>query len=299
MKKTLILIASLALCGLAACSTPEASSESSKATGLTSEPSSSKSVEPSSEPDPEPSSDPAPSSDPSVDPSSDPSSEPASDPSSEPASDPSSDPDDGKITVKFTISVDNVGEKTLYVAGNFTSWADNKIELTDEGEGKYSFTYAAEAGTEIEYKYIAVDGDTVDWDTLNAGNRTFTYAVGVESKDDGHGEFAVLSDENVTATFKVYMTEDVGANEAVFMAGDMNGWKANLDYKLAYVAEDGAYSITLTRPGNTTFNFKFIIAGDDATGEATWEISIGNRSYTFSAENTLYEADWNTPYEAA
>ncbi len=197
------------------------------------------------------------------------------------------------VTVTFNITVANVGSRKLYVAGTFTSWADNKIELTAGENNVYYFTYTGHIGTKITYKYIVDTDGALDWDILNGENRVHTFAADVTEVDEGSYELSVISDETVTVTFALTAGYP-GEESAYFMCSELSGWKASMDFILTVDADDDTlWTIQLTKNIGTTLAFKFVLANADATGDATWESFPGNRNFTFQEGVTTYACEWD------
>ena len=192
----------------------------------------------------------------------------------------SSDPGPVEVTVKFTITVTNVpDDKALYVAGSFNSWTP--AALTAEANDAYSFSLTKEVGTTITYKYIIADVETADrkdWDTLNATDRSYTFAEGETAKDEGTYELTPLGVE-VTVTFTITVI-GLAEGSRVVVAGDFNDWSAG---ELT-AGENNAYSFVLTGKAQQVIKYKYVII----TGTKwDWDtLNAGDRFYTFAEGET-------------
>ena len=204
---------------------------------------------------------------------------------------------DSDLTVTFKLTVHNLGNRTISVAGKeINNWSATANPLTAEGNDVYSFSFAATAGATIEYKYV-LDGS--DWSALNPGyegltNRTYTYTAGVTEQNDGEITLTPIGDVDVTATFTVDMAGVDLTGLFVYMVGNFNEWGAGLvdDWKMSLTSA-AIYSIQVTKPENTTIEFKFVVY-DGVGTKPTWEReSQGNRTYTFSSDTTTYSGTWN------
>ncbi len=198
------------------------------------------------------------------------------------------------LTVTFKITVHNLGDRKITVAGDFNSWSTSANPLTAEGNDVYSFSYAATAGATIEYKYV-LDGS--DWASLNPGytgtaNRTYTYTAGVTEQDDGEIPLTPIGDTDVTTTFTVDMTGVDLAGKNVYIRGDFDSWGNGIQLT---PSNGNLYMTTITKKENVSISFKFAYGASSEADQLTWEfpLTTKNRSYTFDPENTTVACTWN------
>ena len=209
--------------------------------------------------------------------------------------------DDGEITlptadltVTFKLTVHNLGNRTISVAGKeINDWNATATPLKAEGNDVYSFSFASTAGATIEYKYV-LDGS--DWASLNPGytgtaNRTYTYTAGITEQDDGEITLTPIGDTDVTTTFTVDMTSVDLTGKNVFIRGSFadGGWNTGIQLT---PSNDNLFMTQITKKENETIEFKFVTV--DGEGTVTWELDQkDNRTYTFDSAKTTVACVWN------
>lgn len=179
---------------------------------------------------------------------------------------------------------------TPAIAGVFTDWGTNAIELTDQVDTTFSTTFLFEnvaVDSVIEYKFVLLnDDDTIYWE--DGDNYSYT-VTGTETDTDGNGildaavdrffndvDYSALDTPNeydFTFSVNLEVMEEYGFfnpdSQVVKVVGDFNGWNTGTGVSLT---EDSpsVYSgiVRLSSAGlpDTVF-YKFIL--DD--GEVTWD----------------------------
>ncbi len=184
-----------------------------------------------------------------------------------------------EVTVTFKIVIENLGEREVYMAGDFNGWKTaDKLAADAEAENLYTIDITGTVGDSIEYKFVLVDGEKADWDTLNKENRNYTFAEGYTECDCGTVTLPVISDVTVTVTFKLTI-ENLGERE-VYMAGDFNGWKTAANKLAADAEAENLYTIDLEGNVGASIEYKFVLVDG---GKADWDaLNKGNRKYTFA-----------------
>ncbi|MGN7860420.1 carbohydrate-binding module family 20 domain-containing protein [Microbacterium sp. 22303] len=185
--------------------------------------------------------------------------------------------------VAFTAyaSVD-AGQRLVVVGSDpaLGAWDPAKgLALSSAAYPVWRASAAIPSGTSFEYKYAKVSADgTVEWESRS--NRTATVpADGALAFNDGWNAGAT-----VDASVTLHATLDPGQT-AYIVGGSpaLGNWSPDAAIPLAAVG-DGTYTGTVTLPGSTTIEYKYI--RKDAAGNVTWE-SDPNRSVTTGSGGSL------------
>lgn len=200
------------------------------------------------------------------------------------------------------------------VRGNVFGWDDTAPDMTDNGDGTYSYTASLAEGTAVSFKFWSSGGLEYEDGT---GDRAYTVTgeanqtVGLIDFADGApvdecgGPVGVPTDYSFT--FAVDMSVQIGrgafdpATQTVAVAGSFTDWGTSpID-----LAEDsgtsglyaGVIDATVDAPGNA--QFKFVIRNADGTINAwenvdpnvTNEVEGGNRVFRLTGNETDTDGD--------
>lgn len=137
--------------------------------------------------------------------------------------------------VEVTFKVTNVpAEYTkVYLAGDFTNWGGDALEMSPVPGESGSFTVKAKIAKEsrIHYKYVGSTG-AFDW----AGAESFPRGINRSSfiTDEGGGKASIVNEWNVqgradkpeveVSKIRLEATPPPGVSDTVHVAGVMNGW---------------------------------------------------------------------------
>lgn len=185
------------------------------------------------------------------------------------------------------------GDK-YYVAGTWTDWATNMIEMTKNSEGKYMLT-GQELAAEVEFKIFKVAGESSTWYGGQAdGNQYWLTA-------DNHTDIQLVDGANFympiagTWTFTVdpnngspKLTVDGSWPEPdYFLVGDFNNWTTSDDYKLTKDETTGKYTISAAIAQGEKFKIQ------DSDG--TWYGAISNGDFYVEADLVNTELSLTSP----
>ena len=156
-----------------------------------------------------------------------------------------------------------------YVAGTMNGWncADSAYQMTDNGDGTFSFTLSLTAGDHA----------------LKVTNGTWDVCFGKEGGTDGNYEFSLAADGDVTVNYDGNGTVSLDGNGIgeptgtpggavstvtgpLYIAGTMNEWNC----------ADSAYQ--MTDNGDGTFSYVFKVTPGDYALKVTngsWDWSVG------------------------
>ena len=190
-------------------------------------------------------------------------------------------------------NVEVQGDK-YYVAGTWTDWETNKIEMTKNSEGKYILT-GQELAEGAEFKIIKVAGESSTWYGGQAdGNQYWLTA-------DNHTDIQLVNGANFymsiagTWTFTVdptgntpLLTVDGSWPEPdYFLVGSFNSWTTSDDYKLTKDETTGKYTISAAIAQGETFK---IIDSD-----GTWYGAVSNGDFYVEANHVGTELSLASP----
>lgn len=200
--------------------------------------------------------------------------------------------DGQKYDVTFTVTKEVESGNALYMVGDFNGWGSgigSDSKMTEVETNKWSITVPQYEDVTIKFKFVVADANATSADGAvweSNPDREFKYANHITSYSaawEGKG--------SITTRFTV-AEASVASGKSVFICGTMNSWALSADYRLT---EDGdVWFIDIVRDQDTEISFKFVIANADCSGGATWEDSIGDRSYTFQPWAPVYYATWDT-----
>ena len=159
-------------------------------------------------------------------------------------------------TVTFNY-LGNGSEDTVRVAGDFTDWENDAINLSKGENNLWSITVGPLNYGDYEYKFI-VNVDGWKQDPLNPKTRNKNSFFTIEDPDTGELESPVIHDDNTVSFY--YKNPDV---DEVYLRGNLGaygedwdpGWEMEKD-------ENGIFSYTTTTaltPG--TYEYKFFSPG--------------------------------------
>ena len=156
------------------------------------------------------------------------------------------------VQIANPTNVEIQGGDKYYVAGTWTDWATNMIEMTKNADGSYSLTGQELAeGAEFKIVYVSADGESSTWYGGQAdGNQYWLTA-------DNHTDIPLVNGANfympIAGTWNI--TVSFGENNApmitvdgswpettYYLAGDFNNWSTT-DTPLTKNA-DGTYTIS-------------------------------------------------------
>lgn len=173
------------------------------------------------------------------------------------------------------------GDK-YYVAGTWTSWATNKIEMTKNSEGKYILT-GQELAEGAEFKIIKVAGESSTWYGGQADGDQYWLTA------DNHTDIQLVNGANFYMSIAGTWTFTVDPNNGspkltvegswpepdYFLVGTFNNWTTSDDYKLTKDETTGKYTISAAIAQGETFK---IIDSD-----GTWYGAISNGDFYVEA----------------
>lgn len=183
--------------------------------------------------------------------------------------DPTADNDDGTCQFTITLRVDMnaqaVGVNGVHVAGSFQGWNPGSTAMVDDGSGVFVFSFSAQEGTFLEYKYI--NGN--DWpgaEVVPAGcgsddgfgtlNRFDTVTGNTTIPVHCFASCSACPSSMVEVAFSVNMQNEVVAPEGVHIAADWQGWAPGFTPMVDQGDGTWAY-VALLVPGTYT-EFKYI-----------------------------------------
>ncbi len=159
------------------------------------------------------------------------------------------------------------GERDIFVAGSFNSWAAEKDRLTDpDGDGVFEATLSLPPGRHT-YKFVVqgqwfTDENASEFEDDGFGGRNSVVLVG--SAASGGGSGATGSAEGL---FEVEFAYTPGsAPQSLFVAGSFNEWNTSAT-PMTDPDGDGTYKANLVLPGGE-YQYKFVADGNWITDES-------------------------------
>ena len=206
------------------------------------------------------------------------------------------------------------GDK-YYVAGTWTSWATNMIEMTKNSEGKYILT-GQQLAAEVEFKIVKVAGESSTWYGGQADGDQYWLTA------DNHTDIQLVNGANFympiagTWTFTVdpnngspkLTVEGSWPEPDYFLVGTFNNWTTSDDYKLTKDETTGKYTISAAIAQGETFKiidsdgiWYGAVSNGDFYVEANFvgtELSLASpgNNYYMNLSNT---ANWSIVFDPA
>jgi len=153
----------------------------------------------------------------------------------------------------------NKDAKEVYLAGDFTNWEENKLEMKRDSTGVFSILVDLSAGKHL-YKFI-VDGvwmedpDNSEVEPDNyGGNNSIIY---VKKSEENKSIQSGALQKDGKAIFKYYNPDA----EKVYLAGEFNNWKPD---DLLMNNNNGEWEIALNLPPGK-YQYKFVVDGNWTT----------------------------------
>ncbi|MDQ0229451.1 type I pullulanase [Metabacillus malikii] len=167
--------------------------------------------------------------------------------------------EDGTVTFVFKGAA-----KSVKLAGSFTDWETNAIDMSEQPENVWEVTKQLDAG-EYEYKFI-VDGTWLT-DPLNGEIRNDNSYFKVSLKSDHEEEVqSPIFNEDGSVTFQ-YVSK---GEKSLYLIGDFVDWDVNKAYEMT--EKDGVFSVTVKDLKNGDYQYKFL------QNNRTWDESITDPS---------------------
>ena len=168
------------------------------------------------------------------------------------------------VDVNFYLDLSNVdiSENGVHIAADFLSWYPDATEMTDpDNDSIYEFTISLLSNTIYEYKYI--NGNT--WEAAEnvsgycgEGNRILnTLEEDLLLDTVCFASCEACPPSYIDVTFNLDMQNDSINEGGVQLLGDFQNWTLGATQMLDEDS-DGIYSITLTLPANSEFEYKFV-----------------------------------------
>ncbi len=207
---------------------------------------------------------------------------------------------DVDVTFNVDMSVQS-NVTSVQLAGDFTNWGDNAIEMIDIGDGLWTITVTFPQGSDYDHEYKFIKNGT-DWESI--ANRTFTIDDSEESMDlpvvyFNNEEPTPTTNQDVTVTFKVYMAklDSSWYSNGVSIQGSVAplDWNAGSTPMTVTLGNDKLYYVNVTFPAGSPINVEYKFTRNDDSRAWQWE-SVNNRSFTIndsSSTQTLEVNYWN------
>ncbi len=167
------------------------------------------------------------------------------------------------VTFQVNMSSSTVSGNGVHLAGPFQGWNPATTEMTDlDADGIYTITLPLAEGVTYPFKYINGNGwpnaETVPGACNSGGNRSVT--VGNSDMTIPVVCYAlctVCPAANYDVTFAVNMSQQTVSPNGVHVAGSFQGWLPATTL-MTDPDLDGVYTVTVSIPENTSFQYKFI-----------------------------------------
>ena len=170
------------------------------------------------------------------------------------------------VTWQVDMSEEGANPAGVFVAGSFQGWSPGASQMTNDGNGVYSYTQEVEAGSFIQWKYL----NGADW----AFEESVPPSCG--NPDDNFNRYMTLGDEDVVldvvcfgscvacgtvvettpVTFNVDMSQQTVSADGVHLAGSVQGWNPATT-EMTDADGDGIYSVTLDLEA-ASYQYKFV-----------------------------------------
>ena len=172
------------------------------------------------------------------------------------------------VTVTWQVDMSETAANPagVFVAGSFQGWTAGSSQMTNDGNGVYSYTQEVAAGSFMQWKYL----NGPDW----AFAETVPPSCG--NPDDNYNRYMTLGSEDVVidvvcfgacvacgtvvetsaVTFSVDMSQQTVSENGVHIAGNLQGWDPAAT-ELMDSDGDGIYSVTLDLEP-ATYQYKFV-----------------------------------------
>nr|GAT49309.1 glycoside hydrolase family 15 protein [Mycena chlorophos] len=206
------------------------------------------------------------------------------------------------VPVTFNVVATTVPGQNIYLTGNVAAlqeWSTSTALLMSSANyPTWSITVDLPASSDIQYKYVNIDGSTVTWESGNNNEFTSPAAGGSltindtwDVTDTGGGGSTGSGSGSVEVTFNVDATTVVGQN--IYLTGSIDAltdWSTTSALAMSS-ADYPTWSVTVSVPPSTAIQYKYINI-DGST--VVWE-NGNNNQFTSPASGTLVLDDtWNT-----
>ena len=166
------------------------------------------------------------------------------------------------VNVNFYLDLSNeeISDDGVHIAADFLSWYPDAYEMIDlDNDSIYEFTISLLANSTYEYKYI--NGNT--WgaaENVNGicgeGNRVLnTFQEDLILDTVCFASCDACPPSYIDVTFNLNMENHNINEDGVHLLGDFQNWTFG---STQMYDNDGIYSITLSLPTNTEFEYKFV-----------------------------------------
>ncbi|MBQ7691830.1 MAG: leucine-rich repeat protein [Muribaculaceae bacterium] len=181
----------------------------------------------------------------------------------------------------------SVSHPKLYLAGDFTDWATNMIEMPCDDDGNYSLTVNGITNG-AHFKFVNEEGTVWYGGATNDSVYVVhdTWCTDIPLSDSGQN-FKVNGSGDLTFTVSADMKLTItGWASGMYLAGSMTNWETD---KEELASNNGIYTITKEMAAGDTF--KFI----DING--SWYGAVSNGNFVVNDEYLGQELNLATPGE--